>query len=148
MCTYTYARYAATRGLKRRKLSTPCDPHRVLCPPVTCFSSYSIFTHCTGSLSLSFYPMSAIRFIFSLPPSASLSVSELSFSYHSLISLLSLTLSFLSVFLSSSFIRDYASRIACRNTPICCCYYVVAADETLRCTRICARKKTTPVCRT
>lgn len=91
---------------------------------------------------------SAIRFIFSLPPSVSLSVSELSFSYHSLISLLSLTLSFLSVFLSSSFIRDYASRIACRNMPICCCYYVVAADETLRCTRICARKKRTPVCRT
>lgn len=116
MCTYTYAPLcAATRGLKRRKLSSlsppPATPHRVSSSRYL-LSSYSIFTHRTGSLSLSLLPPHVRPlpgFVRSLPPPVSLSVSALS--HTGLRASLSLTL----FFLSSSFIRDYASRIAYRS---------------------------------
>ena len=106
-------------------------------------SSYSIFTHCTGSLSLSFHPM-FIRvtcFIFSLSPSVSLFVSALSYRFYT--SLTSPCPFSLSSFLVPSFVSMHLVSLTAA-TPIRCCCYVVAADETSRCTHICVQKKRTP----
>lgn len=143
---------AATRGLKRRKLSYPCDlPTGGLVLPFTCsLSSYSIFAHCTGSLSLSpSTPLSSATSFHtpSFSRSVSLSVFALSRIISTPLSLSHLVLS-LSLSVSSSLVPSFVTIHLLSSTaaaPICCCCYVVATNnETSRCTRICVQKKRTP----
>lgn len=152
MCTYTYAPLCAVRGNtgveKEETLLPLWPPHRVSSSRYL-LSSYSIFTHCTGSLSLSFHPV----FVCYPPHIPSFSAGFLFYlcalSYR--LGRLSLARSPCPSSLSSSLVPSFVTMHLVSSTaaaPICCCRYVVAADETSRCTRICAQKKRTPFCGT
>lgn len=118
---YVYLR-AAVRAVRG---NTGVEKEETLLPPVTSppgpassrylLSSYSIFTLPVPVvfLSPSTPRSSATRFTFPLSPPVYLSVSALPHTVPA--PSLALTLSLLSVFLASSFIRDYASRIVYRS---------------------------------
>lgn len=149
MCTYTYAPLCAVRGntgVEKEETLLPLRPPPGSRPPVTCsplilFSLTVPVVFLSPSIPCSF----ATRFIFPLPPSVSLfclcALSRIIVSYRFSRSpcLSSLSSSPVPSFVTMHLVSPTAT------TPICCCFYVVAADETLRCTRICARKKRTPV---
>jgi len=149
VCTYTYAPLCAVRGntgVEKEETLLPSLPHRVSRPPVTC-SPLILFSLTVPVVFLSpSTPCSS-----ALLASYSLFLRQsLSFCLCSLISFLHLshfTLSFLSVFLSSSFIRVYASRIAYRSSAdtlllLCCsCWWNLKVHAYLR-----AKEKDAPFC--
>lgn len=140
MCTYTYALFCAVRGNTgvEKEETPPVIPtdSRSL---VTCFSSYSIFTHCAGSLSPSIlFIHHALRVhLFSF---ASLSLSLSSLCFHHLFALFAYLVPSVPIILLISLIHDYSSHIACHTNADIFRYHVIITDELLMIRITCKRK--------
>lgn len=142
---YVYLR-AALRGTRQHggwKGGNSPAPHRVSRPPATC-SPLILFSLTVPVVFLSLStPCSS-----ALPASYSLFLRQSPFlSLRSLISFLHLSHSPCPFSLSSSLVPSFVTMHLVSPTataPIRCCYYVVADDETSRCTHICVQKKRTP----